>query len=54
MNEKGVVVPNKGRLVPKGCSQKEENCYDETFDPVAMLEAISLLFEFIIFMEIKC
>jgi hypothetical protein len=38
--EKGEVVRNKSRLVAQGFSQKEKIDYEETFAPVAHLEAI--------------
>jgi hypothetical protein len=41
--EKGEVVRNKSRLVAQGFSQKEGIYYDETFAPVARLEAIRML-----------
>jgi hypothetical protein len=41
--EKGEVVRNKSRLVAQGFSQKEGIDYEETFAPVARLEAISIL-----------
>jgi hypothetical protein len=40
MNEKGQVVRNKARLVYKGYAQVEGQDFDETFAPVARLEAI--------------
>jgi hypothetical protein len=40
MNEKGQVVRNKARLVCKGYAQVEGQDFDETFAPVARLEAI--------------
>jgi hypothetical protein len=44
--EKGEVVRNKSRLVAQGFSQKEGVDYEETFDPVARLEAIRILLTF--------
>ncbi|CAM8905658.1 unnamed protein product [Rhodiola kirilowii] len=43
MDDKGVVVRNKAHLVVKGYNQQEGIDYDETFAPVARLEAIRLL-----------
>jgi hypothetical protein len=42
MNEKGQVVRNKSRLVYKGHAQVEGQDFDETFAPVARLEAIRM------------
>jgi hypothetical protein len=44
--EKGEVVRNKSRLVAQGFSQKEGIYYEETFAPVARLEAIRILLAF--------
>jgi hypothetical protein len=44
--EKGEVVRNKSRLVAQGFNQKEGIDYDETFAPVARLEAITILLAF--------
>ncbi|CAM9000021.1 unnamed protein product [Rhodiola kirilowii] len=46
LDNKGDVVRNKARLVVKGYNQQEEIDYDETFAPVALLEAIGLLIEY--------
>jgi hypothetical protein len=44
--EKGEVVRNKSRIVAQGFSQKEGIDYEETFAPVARLEAIRILLAF--------
>jgi hypothetical protein len=44
--EKGEVVRNKSRHVAQGFSQKEGIDYEETFAPVACLEAIRILLAF--------
>ncbi|WVZ53867.1 hypothetical protein U9M48_004755 [Paspalum notatum var. saurae] len=44
--EDGMVVRNKARLVAQGFCQKEGIDYEETFAPVAHLEAISILLAF--------
>jgi hypothetical protein len=44
--EKGEVVRNKSRLVAQGFGQKEGIDYEETFAPVARLEAIRILLAF--------
>jgi hypothetical protein len=44
--EKGEVVRNKSRLVAQVLSQKEGIDYEETFAPVASLEAIGMLLDF--------
>ena len=46
LDEDGIVTRNKARLVDKGYSQTEGIDYDETFAPVAMLEAIRMFLEF--------
>jgi hypothetical protein len=43
INEYGIVVRNKARLVAQGYSQEEGIDYDETFASVAKLEAIRIL-----------
>ena len=45
--EDGVVVRNKARLVAQGFCQKERIDYEETFAPVARLEAIRILLAFV-------
>jgi hypothetical protein len=44
--ENGMVVRNNSRLVAQGYSQKEGIDYEETFAPVARLEAIRVLLAF--------
>jgi hypothetical protein len=44
--EKGEVVRNKSRLVALGFSQKEGIDYEETFAPIARLEAIRIRLAF--------
>ncbi|WVZ80394.1 hypothetical protein U9M48_027868 [Paspalum notatum var. saurae] len=45
--EDGVVVRNKARLVAQGFCEKEGIDYEETFAPVARLEAIRILLDFV-------
>ena len=42
MNEQGKIVRNKAWLVCKGYAQVEGQDFDETFAPVAWLEAIRM------------
>ncbi|XP_057990561.1 uncharacterized protein LOC131172945 [Hevea brasiliensis] len=46
MDEKGNVVRNKARLVAQGYNQEEGIDFDETFAPVARIEAIRMLCAF--------
>ena len=46
LDENGIVIRNKARLVAKGYNQEEGIDFDETFAPVARLEAIRLLLAF--------
>ena len=43
MDESGVVVRNKARLVAQGYNQEEGIDFDKTFAPVARLESIRML-----------
>ena len=53
MDENGVVTRNKARLVAKGYSQEEGIDYDETFAPVARLEAIRIFLAFAAHLNFK-
>jgi hypothetical protein len=46
LDDAGTIVRNKARLVVQGYNQEEGIDYDETFAPVARLEAIRLLIAF--------
>jgi hypothetical protein len=46
LDESGVVVRNKARLVAQGFNQEEGIDFEETFAPVARLEAIRILLAF--------
>jgi hypothetical protein len=51
--EDGKIVRNKARLVAQGFSQVEGLDFEETFAPVAHLEAIRILLAFATSMEFK-
>ena len=51
LDEKGNVIRNKARLVAKGYNQEEGIDFDETYAPVARLEAIRLLLAFACYMN---
>ena len=53
MNENGDVVRNKARLVCKGYAQQEGIDFEETFAPVAILEAIRMFLALSIFQKFK-
>jgi hypothetical protein len=53
LDEDGTVIRNKARLVAKGYSQSEGIDYDETFAPVARLEAIRIFLAFAAFSNFK-
>ena len=46
MDDKGIVIRNRDRLVAQGYNQQEGIDYDETYAPVARLDAIRLLVAF--------
>nr|GEX79533.1 retrovirus-related Pol polyprotein from transposon TNT 1-94 [Tanacetum cinerariifolium] len=50
-DETGIVIKNKARLVAQGYNQQECIDYDETFAPVARLEAIKIFFAFSTYMN---
>ena len=53
MNENGEVTRNKARLVAQGYSQEERIDFEETFAPVARLEAIRILLAFVVSQSVK-
>ncbi|KAD2805952.1 hypothetical protein E3N88_39329 [Mikania micrantha] len=52
-DENGQIIKNKARLVVQGFSQEEGIDYDETFAPVARLEAIRLLLAYAALHKLK-
>ena len=53
MDEQGIITRNKARLVAKGYNQEEGIDYDETYAPVARLEAIRILLAYASYMNFK-
>ena len=51
MDENGLIVRNKARLVAQGFNKEEGIDYEETFVPVARLEAIRMLLAFAFFKD---
>ncbi|KAJ9680162.1 hypothetical protein PVL29_019450 [Vitis rotundifolia] len=51
MDENGIIVRNKARLVAQDYNQEEGIDYEETFNPVARLEAIRMLLAFACFKD---
>jgi len=49
-DESGNIIINKARLVAQGYSQEEGIDYDETYAPVARLEAMRILLYFSCYM----
>nr|GEW68094.1 retrovirus-related Pol polyprotein from transposon TNT 1-94 [Tanacetum cinerariifolium] len=52
-DEHGATIKNKARLVAQGYSQEEGIDYDETFAPVARMEAIGILLAFATYTNFK-
>nr|GEY83494.1 hypothetical protein [Tanacetum cinerariifolium] len=52
-DEHGTTTKNKARLVAEGYSQKEGIDYDETFAPVARMEAIKIFLAFATYINFK-
>ncbi|GJS31769.1 retrovirus-related pol polyprotein from transposon TNT 1-94 [Tanacetum coccineum] len=52
-DEHGTTTKNKARLVAQGYSQEEGTDYDETFAPVARIEAIRIFLAFATYMNFK-
>ncbi|GKE43362.1 retrovirus-related pol polyprotein from transposon TNT 1-94 [Tanacetum coccineum] len=50
MDENGIVIKNKARLVAQGYNQQEGIDYKETFSPVARLEAIKIFLAYVAYM----
>ncbi|GJS96978.1 retrovirus-related pol polyprotein from transposon TNT 1-94 [Tanacetum coccineum] len=50
MDENGIVIKNKARLVAHGYNQQERIYYKETFAPVTRLEAIRIFFAYATYM----
>ncbi|KAJ9561374.1 hypothetical protein OSB04_006534 [Centaurea solstitialis] len=53
LDENGIVIRNKARLIAQGYRQEEEIDYDETFAPVARLEAIRLFLAYAAHMKFQ-
>ncbi|KAI3685795.1 hypothetical protein L6452_35053 [Arctium lappa] len=51
LDEHGIVTRNKARLVTQGYRQEEDIDYDETFAPVARLEAIRLFLAYAVYKD---
>ncbi|WKA12761.1 hypothetical protein VitviT2T_030117 [Vitis vinifera] len=51
MDENGIIVRNKARLIAQGFNQEEKIDYEETFTPIARLEAIRMLLVFACFKD---
>jgi len=54
MDEYGNIVRNKDRLVVKGYNQEEGIDFDETYAPIARLEAVRLLLHMLVCVTLNC
>nr|GEY92803.1 Gag-Pol polyprotein [Tanacetum cinerariifolium] len=52
-DEENTVIQNKSRLVAKGYAQKEGINFEESFAPVARLEAVRLFIAYVAHMDVK-
>ena len=53
LDDQGQITRNKARIVVQGYNQEEGIDYDETFTPMARMEAIRMLIDFASHMEFK-
>lgn len=53
LDENGIVIRNKARLVAQGYNQQEGIDYDETYAPVARLESIRILLAYACVLDFK-
>ena len=53
LDEKGIIIRNKAKLVAQGYNQEEGIDYDETFAPVARLESIRMFLAYAAFSYFK-
>ena len=53
LDERGIIIRNKARLVAQGYRQEEGIDYDETFAPVARLESIQIFLAYAAYKDFK-
>jgi len=53
LDENGIITRNKARLVAKEYNQEEGIDYEETYAPIARLEAIRVLLAFVSYLDFK-
>ena len=53
LDESGAIIRNKARLVAKGYNQLEGVDYDETYAPLAKMEAIPICLAYVAHKNIK-